>query len=45
MKYRLAVLVLLASRALFAVDGQVLINTSTITAAGGFPYHITAWHL
>jgi hypothetical protein len=26
---------------LFAVDGQVLINMSTVTAAGGFPYKIT----
>ena len=25
----------------FAVDGQVLINMSTVTAAGGFPYKIT----
>ena len=25
----------------FAVDGQVLINQSTILASGGFPYHIT----
>jgi hypothetical protein len=26
---------------LFAVDGQVLINQSTVMAAGGFPYKIT----
>jgi hypothetical protein len=25
----------------FAVDGQVLINQSTVMAAGGFPYKIT----
>ena len=25
----------------FAVDGQILINQSTVTAAGGFPYKIT----
>lgn len=25
----------------FAIDGQVLINQSTVTAAGGFPYTIT----
>ena len=31
---------LLASSA-FAVDGVVLINQSTVTAAGGFPYSIT----
>jgi hypothetical protein len=31
---------LLATSA-FAVDGQVLINQSTVMASGGFPYHIT----
>ena len=31
----------LASTCAFAVDGVVLINQSTVTAAGGFPYTIT----
>src|SRR5258707_1116396 len=31
----------LAPASLFAVDGQVLINQSTVNAAGGFPYTIT----
>jgi hypothetical protein len=41
MNYKLAIIVVFASRALLAVDGQVLINSSTVSAAGGFPYHIT----
>jgi hypothetical protein len=34
-------LLLGACAAAFAVDGQVLINQSTVMAAGGFPYAIT----
>src|SRR5437868_10466811 len=41
MRFTLCAFALLASHALFAADGQVLINQSTVTAAGGFPYHIT----
>jgi hypothetical protein len=33
--------VLLFSTPAFAVDGQILINQSTVMAAGGFPYKIT----
>ncbi len=33
--------ILLAPACLFAVDGQIVINQSTVTAAGGFPYTIT----
>ena len=43
-KVRLAVLIcfaLLACVPAFAVDGQILINQATVTAAGGFPYKIT----
>jgi len=32
---------LLFSAPAFAIDGQVLINQSTVMAAGGFPYKIT----
>jgi len=32
---------LLVGTSAFAVDGQVLINQSTVMAAGGFPYRIT----
>jgi hypothetical protein len=32
---------LLLSAPVFAVDGQILINQSTVMAAGGFPYKIT----
>jgi selenophosphate synthetase-related protein len=32
---------LMFSAPAFAVDGQVLINQSTVMAAGGFPYKIT----
>ena len=31
----------LVSRCAFAADGQILINQSTVMAAGGFPYKIT----
>ncbi len=37
----LALAVLLAPAYAFAVDGQTLINQSTVTAAGGFPYTIS----
>jgi hypothetical protein len=37
----IALSVILASTSTLAVDGQVLINQSTVTAAGGFPYRIT----
>jgi hypothetical protein len=40
MKRTLPVLLALIAPALFAADGQVLINQSTVNAAGGFPYHI-----
>ncbi len=36
-----SLIVLLGSVSLFAVDGAVLINQATVTAAGGFPYKIT----
>ncbi len=36
-----SIIVLLGSVSLFAVDGAVLINQATVTAAGGFPYKIT----
>jgi hypothetical protein len=39
-KLLVAALVLVATPA-FAIDGQVLINLSTINAQGGFPYRIT----
>src|ERR1035441_8331927 len=31
----------LLSASAWAVDGQVLINQSTVMSSGGFPYHIT----
>ena len=37
----LAVSAILFATSAFAVDGQVLINQSTVMAAGGFPYRIT----
>jgi len=37
----LPALLMLCARQGFAVDGQVLINQSTVMAAGGFPYRIT----
>src|SRR5215469_5688807 len=37
----LAIVTALASVCAFAVDGTVLINQSTVMAAGGFPYKIT----
>ena len=37
----LAVSAILFATSAFAVDGQVLINQSTVIAAGGFPYRIT----
>jgi hypothetical protein len=37
----LAGVALLLSAPAFAIDGQVLINQSTVMAAGGFPYKIT----
>jgi len=37
----LALAIALVPACLFAVDGQVLINQSTVMAAGGFPYKIT----
>jgi len=43
-KTTLAILIgaaLLFSAPAFAIDGQVLINQSTVLAAGGFPYKIT----
>ena len=40
MKIHLLSLILLAAPALYAVDGEVLINQSTVSSAGGFPYHI-----
>jgi hypothetical protein len=39
-KLLVAALVLVATPA-FAIDGQVLINLSTVNAQGGFPYRIT----
>src|SRR3954470_20076140 len=36
-----ALFLLLGATSLFAVDGVVLINQSTVLAAGGFPYKIT----
>jgi len=43
-KFKIGVLILLAlcfAVPAFAVDGVVLINQATVTAAGGFPYKIT----
>jgi len=43
-KFKIGVLILLAlcfAMPAFAVDGVVLINQATVTAAGGFPYTIT----
>lgn len=39
-KCLLLVSLLLAAPSIFAVDGQVLINESTVAAAGGYPYRI-----
>jgi hypothetical protein len=41
MKLAIAMLVLALPASVFAVDGVVLINQSTVTAAGGFPYTIS----
>jgi hypothetical protein len=41
MKFKLALFFVFASRALFAVDGQVLITQASVTASGGFPLRIT----
>jgi hypothetical protein len=41
MKLAIAMLVLALPASVFAVDGVVLINQSTVTAAGGFPYSIS----
>ena len=38
----ISALFLLTSRSMLAVDGQVLINQSTVTTGAGFPYRITA---
>ena len=40
MKSTLPLFLVLAARIAFGADGQVLINQSTVMAAGGFPYHI-----
>jgi hypothetical protein len=37
----LAIVLVLVPICAFAIDGQVLINQSTVMAAGGFPYKIT----
>ena len=37
----IALLLVIGSAHALAIDGQVLINQSTVTAAGGFPYRIT----
>lgn len=43
MKKTLSILAAMAASTIsaFAIDGQVLINQSTVTAAGGFPYTIS----
>jgi len=41
MKWKLLAFLVAASIPAFAVDGVVLINQSTVTAAGGFPYTIS----
>ena len=40
-KVRVICLLAIAPVCAFAIDGQILINQSTVTAAGGFPYVIS----
>jgi hypothetical protein len=40
-KLLFSALFLICARSGFAIDGQILINQSTVMASGGFPYRIT----